>query len=108
VLCFCQVAPKRLALLNSERFLAQAKFLWPTIKAIGKLNIPGPSSFLVSLLRLLQRRLPIPGLLCAAGAVLPGARRLRPALRLGLALGAAALEPVARLGPRPLSPELVT
>jgi hypothetical protein len=47
VLCACQVAPKRLALLNSERFLAQSSILWPLIKVLGKLNIPGPSDLIV-------------------------------------------------------------
>jgi hypothetical protein len=48
ILWLCQVAPKRLAAINSERFLSQAQFLWPLIKYLGVLNIPGPSGFIVS------------------------------------------------------------
>lgn len=50
VLWFCQVTPKRLAVINSERFLKQSKFLWPVIKVMGKLGLPGPSDQIVSLM----------------------------------------------------------
>lgn len=46
-LWFCQVLPKRLAVLNSELFLHQAAFLWPIIKAIGLLGLPNPSNQLL-------------------------------------------------------------
>lgn len=47
VLWFCQVTPKRLAVINSERFLEQSRFLWPVIKVVGKLGLPGPSDHIV-------------------------------------------------------------
>ena len=50
VLWFCQVTPKRLAVINSERFLKQSKFLWPVIKVMGRLGLPGPSDHIVSLM----------------------------------------------------------
>ncbi|MBI2735084.1 MAG: hypothetical protein HYX38_00795 [Rhodospirillales bacterium] len=51
ILCACQVAPKRLAIVNSERFLSQSKMMWPVIKWVGWLNIPGPSDIIVRFLK---------------------------------------------------------
>ena len=51
ILCACQVAPKRLAIINSERFLSQARIIWTLIKGIGWLNIPGPADWLVKFLK---------------------------------------------------------
>jgi hypothetical protein len=51
VLWFCQVTPKRLAVLNSELFLAQSRFVWLLIKAIGALGLPNPSNQLVALIQ---------------------------------------------------------
>lgn len=50
VLWFCQVTPKRLAVINSERFLRQSKFLWPVIKFVGMLGLPGPSDQIIYVL----------------------------------------------------------
>jgi hypothetical protein len=50
VLWFCQVTPKRLAVINSERFLRQSRFIWPLIKLVGRLGLPSPSDDLVRLL----------------------------------------------------------
>src|SRR5262249_43399413 len=47
VLWFCQVFPKRLAIRNSEKFLQQSSLLWPAIRLVGSLNIPGPADALV-------------------------------------------------------------
>jgi hypothetical protein len=47
VLWFAQVAPKRLAIINSEIFLSQSVFLMPVIKAVGYLGIPRGSDHLV-------------------------------------------------------------
>jgi hypothetical protein len=49
VLPFCQVTPKRLAVMNSELFLRQSVFLWPLIKFTGLLGLPSPSDGLVRL-----------------------------------------------------------
>jgi hypothetical protein len=49
VLWFCQVTPKRLAVMNSELFLRQSAFLWPLIKLIGVLGLPSPSDQLIRL-----------------------------------------------------------
>lgn len=48
ILCFCQVAPKRLALVNSEKFFLKSKLLWPAIKFIGLLDIPAPSEIILN------------------------------------------------------------
>ncbi len=47
VLWFCQVTPKRLAVINSEQFLSQSLFLWPAIKLLGRLGLPEPSEDIV-------------------------------------------------------------
>ena len=47
VLWFCQVTPKRLAVMNSELFLKHSAFLWPLIKMTGLLGLPSPSDDLV-------------------------------------------------------------
>ncbi len=47
VLWFCQVTPKRLAVINSEQFLSQSLFLWPAIKRLGMLGLPEPSDDIV-------------------------------------------------------------
>lgn len=49
VLWFCQVTPKRLAILNSEMFLAQSSFVWRLIKLVGVLGLPDPTDWLVAL-----------------------------------------------------------
>jgi hypothetical protein len=49
VLWFCQVTPKRLAVMNSQLFLRQSAFLWPIIKLVGLLGLPNPSDQLVHL-----------------------------------------------------------
>jgi hypothetical protein len=49
VLWWCQVFPKRLAIINSERFLALSAPLWGLIKIVGMLNIPGPADTLVEI-----------------------------------------------------------
>jgi hypothetical protein len=51
VLWFCQVTPKRLAIINSELFLAQAKFLWPIIKLLSVFHLPGPADEIVAVSR---------------------------------------------------------
>ena len=50
VLWFCQVTPKRLAVINSERFLMQSMFLWPIIKLLGTLGLLAPSDHIVALM----------------------------------------------------------
>jgi hypothetical protein len=47
VLWFCQVAPKRLAVMNSELFLKHSAFLWPLIKATGLVGLPYASDQIV-------------------------------------------------------------
>jgi hypothetical protein len=47
VLWFCQVTPKRLAIINSELFLKQSGLVWRLIKAISVLGLPDPSDLLV-------------------------------------------------------------
>lgn len=51
VLWFCQVTPKRLAVINSERFLRQSAPIWRLIKAISWLGLPDPSSLLVHVIQ---------------------------------------------------------
>jgi hypothetical protein len=62
ILCLCQVPAKRLALINSERFLAQAKLLWPFIRLVGLLDLPAPSEPIIAgmrkMFRFPDRRLP--------------------------------------------------
>lgn len=53
VLWFCQVTPKRLAVINSELFLKQSATIWRLIKGISVFGLPDPSETLV---RLIQRR----------------------------------------------------
>jgi hypothetical protein len=48
VLWFCQVTPKRLAILNSELFLRQSRFVWRLIQLTGMLGLPNPSDWLVA------------------------------------------------------------
>ena len=48
VLWFCQVTPKRLAVLNSELFLAQSRFVWRLIQIMAVFGLPNPSDWLVS------------------------------------------------------------
>jgi hypothetical protein len=52
VLWFCQVTPKRLAVINSERFLRQSAPIWRAINAISWLGLPDPADQLV---RAIQR-----------------------------------------------------
>jgi len=47
VLWFCQVTPKRLAVINSELFLKQSSAVWRLIKIISMLGLPDPSDLLV-------------------------------------------------------------
>jgi len=47
VLWFCQVTPKRLAVINSELFLKQSTTVWRLIKIISTLGLPNPSDLLV-------------------------------------------------------------
>ena len=54
VLWFCQVAPKRLAVINSNLFLKKSIAIWPIIKMVGRLNIPGPAD---DITRFLEKRL---------------------------------------------------
>jgi hypothetical protein len=54
VLWFCQVAPKRLAILNSETFLSQSAFLWPIIRLVGKLDMVAPVELIVQVGRKLM------------------------------------------------------
>jgi hypothetical protein len=49
VLWFAQVTPKRLAIINSETFLAQSVFLLPVVRAVGYLGVPRASGQLVTL-----------------------------------------------------------
>jgi hypothetical protein len=49
VLWFCQVTPKRLAIMNSELFLKQSGPVWRLIKAISALGLPDPSDLLVNI-----------------------------------------------------------
>lgn len=49
ILWWCQVFPKRLALRNSEIFLAHSAGLMLPIKTIGAINLPGPAEQLVIL-----------------------------------------------------------
>lgn len=49
VLWFCQVTPKRLAVLNSELFLVQSRFVWRLIRITSLLGLPDPSDWLVVL-----------------------------------------------------------
>ena len=62
ILCLCQVPAKRLALSNSERFLAQAQQLWKLIRVVGVLDLPAPSENITDgmrrLFRFPPRRLP--------------------------------------------------
>jgi hypothetical protein len=51
ILWFCQVTPKRLAVVNSELFLRQSAFLWPIIRFVGIFGLPSPSDQLVDLSR---------------------------------------------------------
>jgi hypothetical protein len=52
VLWFCQVTPKRLAVINSEQFLRHSRWLWPIIKALGRaLDLPRPADQLVWIAR---------------------------------------------------------
>lgn len=48
ILWFCQVAPKRLAIIDSERFLSQSLFVWPLVRAIGYLGLVAPVEQIVS------------------------------------------------------------
>jgi hypothetical protein len=48
VLWFCQVTPKRLAILNSELFLTHSRFVWRLIQLVGLAGLPDPSDWLVS------------------------------------------------------------
>jgi hypothetical protein len=54
VLWFCQVTPKRLAIINSELFLAHGRFVWPLVKAISLLDLPSPTDNIVALFRRLS------------------------------------------------------
>ncbi|WP_430441080.1 hypothetical protein [Shinella sp.] len=48
VLWFGQVAPKRLAILNSERFLQQSLFIFPLVKLVGTLGLVAPVEQIVA------------------------------------------------------------
>ncbi|MBY2941885.1 hypothetical protein HF264_19655 [Rhizobium leguminosarum] len=51
VLWFCQVAPKRLAIINSELFLRQALFVWPLVKVVGHFGLVAPVEQIVHVSR---------------------------------------------------------
>lgn len=51
VLWFCQVAPKRLAIINSELFLRQALFVWPLVRFIGHFGLVAPVEPIVHVFR---------------------------------------------------------
>lgn len=49
VLWFCQVTPKRLAVINSDKFLVGSRFVWRLIKLVSVLGLPNPTDFLVAI-----------------------------------------------------------
>lgn len=55
VLWFAQVTPKRLAVHNSELFLAHSSFLWPLIKLVAVMDLPAPSHHVVSVIKKYSR-----------------------------------------------------
>jgi hypothetical protein len=51
VLWFAQVTPKRLAIVNSELFLKQSRFVWMLIRMVGALGLPTPTDVMEAVAR---------------------------------------------------------